>query len=251
MPELQTLLKDVVRLSSSCLPQRSSLASILAQVAQGDDGHGQRVGHLAKLIGHLADSGLCASALDLAGRLHDAGKLLLPDSFLKHPGVYSSGQMLVMRQHPTLGLGALAHLAADIPDLVREAVLLHHEHYDGNGYPFGLNGKAIPLSVRIISLADVIDALLSPRAYKSGWSPRQVTSFLKEHAGSRLDPNLTDLAISSFDDLLAVRGRVPKPLRGFRPTSRENSRIALDQGCKTNAVPINAGEQCAEIDTGT
>ncbi|MEN3167813.1 HD domain-containing phosphohydrolase [Gluconobacter sp. OJB] len=67
-----------------------------------------------------------------------------------------------------LGLGALFHLSADIPTLVHEAVLLHHERYDGDGYPFGLKGKAIPLAARIIGLVDVIDALLSTRAYKTG-----------------------------------------------------------------------------------
>lgn len=218
MPELQTLLKEVVRRPATCDSQKGPpLASLLAQLARGDDGHGQRVGRLAGLIGHLAGSGLCASALELAGRLHDAGKLLLPDSLLNHPGAFSSRQMTVMRQHPSMGLGALFHLSADVPTIVHEAVLLHHERYDGKGYPFGLQGDAIPLAARIVGLADVIDALLSARSYKSGWSPRQVRAFLPEQAGTAFDPRLADLAVEAFEDLLAIRQSAAQPVRGYVP----------------------------------
>ncbi|MFT9382668.1 HD-GYP domain-containing protein [Gluconobacter sp. GP1] len=217
MPELQTLLKEVVKLPASYRRQGAPLASLLAQVAKGDDGHGQRVGRLAGLLGYLAKTGLSSSALELAGRLHDAGKLLLPDSLLKHPGMFNDRQMLVMRQHPSLGLGALFHLSADIPTLVHEAVLLHHERHDGEGYPFGLKGKAIPLAARIIGLADVIDALLSARAYKGGWSARQVKAFLQEQAGGAFDPDLVSLALASFDDLLAIRRSIAQPVQGYQP----------------------------------
>lgn len=218
MPELQTLLKEVVRRPATYDAQKGPpLASLLGQLARGDGGHGQRVGRLAGLIGHLAGSGLCASAVDLAGRLHDAGKLLLPDSLLNHPGVFSSRQMTVMRQHPSMGLGALFHLSADVPTIVHEAVLLHHERYDGKGYPFGLQGDAIPLAARIVGLADVIDALLSKRSYKSGWSPRQVRTFLREQAGTAFDPRLADLAAEAFEDLLAIRQSAAQPVRGYFP----------------------------------
>lgn len=217
MPELQTLLKEVVKLPAYYQRQGPPLASLLAQIAHGDDGHGQRVGRLAGLLGHLAGSGLSSSSLELAGRLHDAGKLLLPDSLLNHPGMFTARQMLVMRQHPSLGLGALFHLSADIPTLVHEAVLLHHERYDGEGYPFGMKGQAIPLAARIIGLADVIDALLSARAYKTGWPPRQVKAFLQEQAGGAFDPALVRHAITFFDDLLAIRRTVAQPVQGYQP----------------------------------
>ena len=217
MPELQTLLKEVVKLPASYRRQGPPLVSLLAQIAQGDDGHGQRVGRLAGLLGHLTGSGLSSSALELAGRLHDAGKLLLPDSLLNYPGRFNARQMLVMRQHPSLGLGALFHLSADIPTLVYEAVLLHHERYDGEGYPFGMKGQAIPLAARIIGLADVIDALLSARAYKTGRSPRQVKACLQEQAGGAFDPDLVRHAITYFDDLLAIRRTVAQPVQGYQP----------------------------------
>jgi response regulator RpfG family c-di-GMP phosphodiesterase len=216
MPELQTLLKEVVNLPASYRRQGAPLASLLAQVAKGDDGHGQRVGRLAGLLGHLAKTGLSSSALELAGRLHDAGKLLLPDSLLNHPGMFNDRQMLVMRQHPSLGLGALFHLSADIPTLVHEAVLMHHERYDGDGYPFGLKGKAIPLAARIIGLVDVIDALLSARAYKTGWTSHQVKAFLYEQAGGAFDPDLVRHATTFFEDLLAIRRSVAQPVQGYQ-----------------------------------
>ena len=217
MPELQTLLKEVVRLPASYQRQGPPLTSLLAQIAQGDDGHGQRVGRLAGLLGHLAKTGLSSSALELAGRLHDAGKLLLPDSLLHHQGVFNARQTLVMRQHPSLGLGALFHLSEDIPTVVHEAVLLHHERYDGDGYPFGMKGKSIPLAARIIGLADVIDSLLSTRSYKAGWSPRQVKAFLQEHAGGAFDPDLVGHALTFFDDLLTIRRGVAQPVHGYQP----------------------------------
>mgnify|MGYP004712490111 CR=1 FL=1 len=217
MPELQTLLKEVVRLPASYQRQGPPLTSLLAQIAQGDDGHGQRVGRLAGLLGHLAGSGLSSSSLELAGRLHDAGKLLLPDSLLHHQGVFNARQTLVMRQHPSLGLGALFHLSEDIPTVVHEAVLLHHERYDGDGYPFGMKGKSIPLAARIIGLADVIDSLLSTRSYKAGWTPRQVKAFLQEHAGGAFDPDLVGHALTFFDDLLTIRRGVAQPVHGYQP----------------------------------
>lgn len=222
MADRHALLTEILTLPASFpAADGAPLAAMLDHLKCRDDGHGERVGRLAAQLGELLDSGIEASVLYLAGRLHDAGKLMVPDCLLNHPGAFTSQlQTDVMRLHPTLGLGALLHLSDEVPPPVHGAVLLHHERFDGKGYPLGVAGQSIPLAARIIGLVDVVDALLSVRPYKSAWSVDRVKAFLRDNAGKAFDPQLVSVALRHFDKLLLAResrnelGRTPIERRG-------------------------------------
>ncbi|MFN2465929.1 MAG: HD-GYP domain-containing protein [Candidatus Dormibacteria bacterium] len=99
-----------------------------------------------------------------AGLLHDIGKLHIPDSILLKPGPLSDEELMVMKQHPEMGLDILARLGKF--DEEAEVVIAHHERIDGSGYPRGLKGDQIPLGARILAVADTYDVLVSDRPYR-------------------------------------------------------------------------------------
>ena len=123
--------------------------------------------------------------------LHDIGKMGVPDHILKKEGPLSKDEWEEMRQHPVYAYNLLSPIsylrgALDIP-------YCHHEHWDGSGYPRGLKGEQIPLSARIFSVIDVWDALLSDRPYRGAWPQDKVANYLREVAGTILDPTIVDI----------------------------------------------------------
>jgi putative nucleotidyltransferase with HDIG domain len=165
--------------------------------------HSERVMRMA--VGLARRVGVCGEALRNLARgalLHDIGKLALPDAILIKPGKLDEEEMAVMRQHPTIGRELLQRVeflraATDIP-------YCHHERWDGNGYPQGLRGEAIPLAARIFSVVDVWDALISPRVYKQAWPEPEVLDYLREVAGSQLDPQLVSLFVDHLEEFKAL-----------------------------------------------
>ncbi|MFI4959317.1 MAG: HD-GYP domain-containing protein [Lysobacterales bacterium] len=144
--------------------------------------------------------------LTFGALLHDIGKLALPDSILIKPGKLDDEEMEVMRQHPRLGYELLQQV-----DFLREAGDIphaHHERWDGAGYPRGLRGEEIPLAARIFSVVDVWDALISARVYKPAWPEPEVLDYLRQVAGSQLDPDLVALFLAHYDELKTL-GHAP------------------------------------------
>ena len=156
------------------------------------EGHTRRVTNLtlrlAKYMG-ISDSELIN--IHRGVLLHDIGKMGVPDHILKKTGPLDSNEWHEMRQHPQYAYNLLSPIsylrgALDIP-------YSHHEHWDGSGYPRGLKGEQIPLAARIFSVVDIWDALLSDRPYRKAWQPEQVVAYLKEIAGSHLDPTIVEI----------------------------------------------------------
>ena len=123
-----------------------------------------------------------------AGLLHDIGKIAIPDSVLNKPGPLTEEEWEPVKAHPELGVDILKHVI----DLVNclPAILHHHEHYDGTGYPAGLKGDEIPLEARILAIADAYDAITSIRSYHQQLSPQQALGELRRCAGTQFDPEL-------------------------------------------------------------
>ena len=169
--------------------------------------HSDRVMRMSAGLARLAGvQGEALRHLTFGALLHDIGKLALPDSILIKPGKLDDEEMAVMRQHPRLGYDLLQRV-----DFLREAGDIphsHHERWDGTGYPQGLRGEAIPLAARIFSVVDVWDALITARVYKPAWPESEVLNYLREVAGSQLDPDLVTLFLDNYDELKAL-GRVP------------------------------------------
>jgi response regulator RpfG family c-di-GMP phosphodiesterase len=137
------------------------------------------------------------TAIDLlykSAPLHDIGKVGIPDSILLKPGKLSDEEFEIMKTHTSLGVealrGAAAHLEANnFLQVAQDLICSHHEKWDGNGYPQGLRGVAIPLAGRIMAVADVYDALICKRVYKEAFSHEKAKSIIVDGKGSHFDPN--------------------------------------------------------------
>ena len=132
--------------------------------------------------------------------LHDIGKMAIPDSILLKNGPLTDEEWQVMKRHPALA----ADLISDIPYL-KPALSIpysHHERWDGNGYPDGLKGEAIPLPARIFSIVDQWDALNSDRPYREAWSKEKILIYLQDNAGKIFDPQVVDTFIALISQQL-------------------------------------------------
>jgi putative nucleotidyltransferase with HDIG domain len=174
------------------------LGGVLASVLEARDGsvrgHCERLARLAERIGErLGVGGSELDALALGALLHDIGKVGIPDSILLKPGPLDASEWTVMRSHPELG----DRLLAPFPELadVRKVVRHHHERWAGGGYPDGLAGEEIPLSARIVSVADAIEAMSVRRPYRDPLSPGTVIEQLEEGRGRQWDPVVIDTAL--------------------------------------------------------
>lgn len=140
-----------------------------------------------------------------AAPLHDLGKIGIPDSVLGKPGALSREEWDVMRRHTTIGYELLRDQASPVLQLGAEIALSHHERWDGTGYPLGLRGADIPLSGRIVALADVFDALTTVRPYKPAWLMEQAVEQIAKDSGTHFDPDVVRAFTSSLDRLLAIK----------------------------------------------
>lgn len=127
---------------------------------------------------------LCAAAL-----LHDIGKKDIPDEILFKPNTLTPEEFEIIKQHPIIGYEYLKNII-EIPSTIKAATLLHHENWDGTGYPFGKKGLEISEFARIIRIADSFDALITKRVYKKPLPSSEVIEYIKEYAGTLYDPNI-------------------------------------------------------------
>jgi putative two-component system response regulator len=142
--------------------------------------------------------------------LHDIGKVGIPDHILLKPGKLSPDEREIMKTHTLLGCEAITLAERDIDASLefltqaKEIVRWHHERWDGNGYPDGLAGDAIPLSARLMALADVFDALISKRAYKEAIPFDEVRKIIAEERGRQFDPDITDTFLAGCKEFEAI-----------------------------------------------
>jgi putative two-component system response regulator len=183
--------RDLMRSRVAMLEQQS-VAAELHDDTTGE--HCYRVGRLSSLLAaeYGVDDHTCF-LIDLAARMHDIGKLAVPDSILLKPGRLTPEERSIMETHTTAGADLLAK--SNIPQMyvAEEIARHHHERYDGNGYPARLRGSMIPLAARITALADVFDALTHVRPYKHAWTVDEAMAEIVRLRGVHFDPELTDL----------------------------------------------------------
>lgn len=170
--------------------------------------HVIRMSHFSKLLA-LAAGCSPAWAEDLlnAAPMHDVGKIGIPDAVLRKPGPLDADEWATMRRHPEIGAEIIGEHPSGVLQLAREIALAHHEKWDGSGYPRGLAGEAIPLSARIVAIADVFDALTTRRPYKEPWPVQEAMNHIAAQAGKHFDPALVALFAPLLPQLLEVRAR--------------------------------------------
>lgn len=170
--------------------------------------HVIRMSHFSQLLA-LAAGCSPAWAEDLlnAAPMHDVGKIGIPDAVLRKPGPLDADEWDTMRRHPEIGAEIIGEHPSGVLQLAREIALAHHEKWDGSGYPRGLAGEAIPLSARIVAIADVFDALTTRRPYKEPWPVQDALDHIAAQAGKHFDPALVALFAPLLPQLLEIRAR--------------------------------------------
>ena len=170
--------------------------------------HVIRMSHFSQLLA-LAAGCSPAWAEDLlnAAPMHDVGKIGIPDAVLRKPGPQDAAEWDTMRRHPEIGAEIIGEHPSGVLQLAREIALAHHEKWDGSGYPRGLAGEAIPLSARIVAIADVFDALTTRRPYKEPWPVQEAMNHIAAQAGKHFDPALVALFAPLLPQLLEIRAR--------------------------------------------
>ncbi|MES2877882.1 MAG: two-component system response regulator [Pseudomonadota bacterium] len=180
----------------------------LAETRDNDTGnHIRRTQHYVKLLAeHLKDHARFRLFLDdrtidmlfKSAPLHDIGKVGIPDRILLKPGRFEPHEMEIMKTHCALGRDAIQHaedqlgLEVEFLKYAKEIAYGHQEKWDGSGYPQGLKGDAIPISARLMAVADVYDALISRRVYKEGMPHEKAVSIITEGRGNHFDPDIVD-----------------------------------------------------------
>ena len=149
--------------------------------------------------------------LDLAAQLHDIGKAGISPAILNKPGPLTDEEWEIVRQHPTVAAetlrSALESSGGEESSLrmAYDIALHHHETWDGGGYPRGIKGEKIPLSARILTVADCYDALTTERPYKERWTHEDALAFLREERGQRFDPLVIDALLARGEELSEMR----------------------------------------------
>jgi putative two-component system response regulator len=132
----------------------------------------------------------------LGGLLHDLGKIAIPDSVLHKPGPLDRAETALIRKHPEDGAEIVRPLRAfESPE---PAVLHHHEHFDGTGYPYGLRGSSIPLAARIVAVADAFDAMTTDRPYRTAMAAAVAFQRLDDGRGEQWDPDVVDMFLAEY-----------------------------------------------------
>lgn len=149
------------------------------------------------------------SDLAVAASLHDVGKVGIPDSVLLKPAQLTAAERRAMQLHTLLGAECLASIQKqlgedDFLELARQIALSHHEHWDGSGYPNGIQGKQIPLPARIVALADVYDALTSARPYKRPNSHAEAREWIATRYGTQFDPEVVEAFVGRQEEFRRV-----------------------------------------------
>ena len=187
-----------------------TLGEITEARSQETGFHVKRVAEYAKLLGlKYGLSTAEAEILCLAAPLHDIGKLGIGDAILNKPGKLTVSEFATIKEHSEIGYEMLNKSRRSIIQAGALIAHQHHERYDGSGYPLGLKGTEIHIYSRIVSLADVFDALGSKRVYKDAWDLKDIIALLNKERGLHFDPQLVDLFLANLDDFLAIRARFP------------------------------------------
>jgi HD-GYP domain-containing protein (c-di-GMP phosphodiesterase class II) len=179
-----------------------SLIAAMEGMVEDLHGHVHRVSRVATSIGR--EMGIAADDVDrlkTVGMLHDIGKIHVDPAILAKPGPLIGDELIRMRRHPEFGFAMTVELC---DELVAEAILYHHERFDGAGYPYGLKGDEIPLLARIVLVADAFDAITSHRSYQPALPAEYAIDEITFNSGTQFDPMVVDAFL-----LLAARGALP------------------------------------------
>ena len=230
-------LHDIMQYAENTLKMKDGLMILMAdmvEVRDSDTGeHIQKTAAYVKIILEgLARKGYYTDILTpkyiedvvKSAPLHDIGKIKISDVILNKPEKLTSDEFETMKTHTTLGRAIIDKASQDIEDdgfllEARNMASSHHERWDGKGYPEGLQGEAIPLSARIMAVADVFDALTSPRVYKPAFPFSKSVQIIEEGKGTQFDPKCVEVFIEALPEVEEILIRLNP---GYEPDKDEN-----------------------------
>ena len=214
--------RSIRRLSESTAKMQEGLIITMADLVESRDSdtgaHVQKTAAYVKIIAEgLKHKGYYAEKLTpkfmadvvRSAPLHDVGKINIPDVVLNKPGKLTDEEYAIMKTHTTAGKKIMEHAISTVEgdSYLKEArnmAAYHHERWDGKGYPEGLHGEVIPLSARIMAVADVFDALASPRVYKPAFPLDKALAILEEGKGTQFDPKCVEVFMDSLPQVKEV-----------------------------------------------
>jgi response regulator RpfG family c-di-GMP phosphodiesterase len=209
---------DVIKAAVALGERNESVLDLLAEAIDGREGFPE--GSSRRVMEHAARFALALGlspeerlTLERAALVRDIGKIRIPNEVLLKKGVLTYDEWRLLQQHPNLGADIAARTSAlrDTEDIVRR----HHECYDGDGYPEGLEGDAIPYLARVMKLLDVYCAMTSPRHYRKGQSThREAVKYLRGEQGKHFDPQLVEVFISADVGRTGTHGSDAKRTKG-------------------------------------
>ena len=220
MENYQSLLEDEVTRKTNVLKSiQEQIIRSLAEIIDSRDhvtgGHVKRTSHYVNIIVDNLRNGSefkefkdksYADYVSLAAPLHDIGKIAIPDSILNKEGPLNREEFEIMKSHAKVGGDLIKRTLGNLEDqkyykLSFEVANYHHERWDGEGYPEGISGEKIPLSARIMAVADVFDALTSKRSYKDGYDAQTAFELIIEGKGTQFDPAIVDAFLKSEKEI--------------------------------------------------
>jgi len=205
------------RRDSRSLAEASTLQALTAVISAHDHSTSTHAQHMVQLVEDTARllrrSEEEIYLLRLATVLHDIGKIGIPDTILHKPGALTEEEWATMRRHPKIGQEILRQ-AGGVFERLSQIVVAHHERWDGRGYPYGLAKEAIPLSARILAVADSFDAMTSLRPYRQPMSVIKARDELQRCAGSQFDPHIVEALLRVIDERQEVQLRVEELQEG-------------------------------------
>jgi putative two-component system response regulator len=223
---------EVRRRTAALVKAEQNIVNCLARAAEYRDNetgrHVVRVGRYAALIAEtLGQSSEYSKLIREAAKLHDVGKIGIPDSILLKTGKLDPDEFATMQQHCGMGLQVLQQISQDdfhsfrrhvqmgasildaidspLLAMASQIAMTHHEKWDGSGYPFGISGEQIPLEGRITAVADVFDALSTVRPYKPAFPLEKCYAILEEGRGTHFDPRILDAFFQRRDEAVAIQ----------------------------------------------
>ncbi len=168
--------------------------------------HVKRVSEYSKLFArHYGLSEEESEMLKQASPMHDIGKVAIADAILNKPARLTQDEFEIMKKHTNIGCEMLKHSQRTLMKAATIVAYEHHEHFNGKGYPRGLQGYEIHIYGRITAIADVFDALGSKRVYKDAWPDKKIFNYMREGSETQFDPKLVEIFFEHLDEFLAVR----------------------------------------------
>jgi putative two-component system response regulator len=191
--DITELRRTMEELQAARLEDLKRLALVSEYRDDDTNKHTERVGHTAGLLAsELGLDGELIATIRSAAALHDVGKIGIPDRILLKPGKLTAEEFECIKTHTTIGARILGESRFPILRMGSEIALAHHEYWDGKGYPSNLQSQEIPITGRIVAVADAFDAMTHARPYKSAFSVRHAVAEIRRCGGSQFDPQVVE-----------------------------------------------------------